>query len=316
MRVCNLNIGKVILAPLEGVNDLAFRSMCSGYGSALNFTEMLSSTALVRENSRTLEMARTLDDEKPVGIQVCGNDPKIVGQAIKNLDGGYPNINPDLFNINFGCPVPNAMKQDIGAALLKNPEKVGELVSAMRGATDLPISAKIRLGISPKQANYMKISKIIEKAGADFIVVHARYQQKAYSEDAHWHTIKELKDELSIPVVGNGDVFDEESAKMMLDETGCDAVMVARGCIGNPFIFKRINSYLDSGKKIEQKDKFELFLEYLELARKYNVNYSSIKEHAMYFTKGVPNSAKLRDSLRTVRDISQIVEMFKKQSAV
>lgn len=313
MKIGNLILnGKAILAPMAGVNDLAFREMCHNYGSALNFTEMINANAVERLNKATIKMARTLQEEKPVGIQLFGTRIDAIKKSIKILEKDYLDIiNPDLFDFNFGCPVLKVMKQGAGAALLKRPGKIGEIISAMRSATDLPVTGKIRLGMNPNKANYLEISKIIEKAGADAIIVHARYQSQGYSGKADWLKIKEIKENVNIPVIGNGDVVDEESAKRMLDETCCDFVMIGRGSMGNPFVFKRINNYLANGKKIEQKSKLELFKEYVVLAKKHSVNFVHVKVQAMYFSKAISGSARMRENIMKAKDIDCLYEIFK-----
>lgn len=313
MKIRNLLVkGKAFLAPMAGVNDLAFRSMCAKYGSALNFTEMVNVNAIERKNKATLQLAATLKEEKPVAIQLFGSRTNAIKRSIKILENDYPEkISPNVFDFNFGCPVSRIMNQGAGSALLKRPAKIGEIISAMRSSTELPVSAKIRLGLAPKSANYLKTASIIEKAGADMLIVHARYQIQGYSGRADWSKIKEIKQHANIPVVGNGDVFDEFSAEKMLKEAKCDAVMVGRGCLGNPFIFRRINHYLSEKKAIKQKSKLELFEEYLKLAEKNKVKPPIIKNQAMYFTKSLPNSAKLRDKLRTCRSVHEVTVTFK-----
>jgi len=313
MKIGNLTLnGKVFLAPMAGVNDLAFRLLCRKYGSALNFTEMINVNAVQRKNKATLRMAETSEEEKPVSIQLFGSRVDAVKESIKILENDYPEeIRPDAFDFNFGCPVQRVMKQGAGCALLKRPAKVGEIISAMRAATDLPVSGKIRLGITPSSANHLKTAKIIEESGADMLIVHARYQNQGYSGNAYWEKIKEIKEKVNIPVVGNGDVWDGKAAKDMIEKTGCDYVMVGRGCMGNPFIFKQINHYFDKGEELPQKDKLELFLEYVELVKKFPVKFSVVKEHAMCFTKGIKNSTRLRDGIRISKDINDICEIFK-----
>ncbi|MFT4297951.1 MAG: tRNA dihydrouridine synthase DusB [Candidatus Woesearchaeota archaeon] len=314
MKIADIAIkGKVFLAPMAGVNDLAFRVLCKKYGSALNFTEMVNVNGVERKNKSTIKLAYTLDEEKPVAVQLFGTRISAIKSTIKILETDE-NVKPVIFDFNFGCPVKRIMNQGAGSALLKRPSKIGEIINAMRESTDLAVSAKIRLGISPKNSNYMKTAKIIEKNGADMLIVHGRYQSQGYSGKADWEKIKEIKESLNIPVVGNGDVADEVSAKKMLEQTKCDYLMIGRASMGNPFIFSRINHYLDTGKILQQKNKLELFLEYLELAKKYKVKSSIIKMQAMYFTKGVEGSAKLRDKLSSIYDLSDICEIFKSHS--
>jgi tRNA-dihydrouridine synthase B len=287
MKFPNLK-GKLFLAPMEVVNDLAFRLMCHKYGSAMQFTEMISINAVTRGNKAVIRLAKTLDKEKPIGIQLFGTKTELIKKSIKILENDYPDeIKPDMFDFNFGCSSKNIIRQGAGAALLKRPKKIGEIISAMRSSTNLPISAKIRLGINAKLANYVKTAKIIENAGADMITVHARYQNQRFSGSADWNAIKEIKQAVNIPVVGNGDIIDELSAKKMFEETGCDYIMIGRAAMGNPFIFSRINNYLNNETLLKQKSKYDLFDEYLALARKYQIKPKIIKKQERNFLKKI-----------------------------
>ncbi|MFA5303166.1 MAG: tRNA-dihydrouridine synthase family protein [Candidatus Nanoarchaeia archaeon] len=279
---------KLFFAPMEVVSDPAFRLMCHKYGSAMQFTEMISVNAVTRGNKSVIRLARTLNDEKPVGVQLFGTKTELIKESIKILEHDYPNeINPDMFDFNFGCSCEKIVRQGAGAALLKRPTKIGEIVSAMRASTDLPISAKIRLGITSKLADYVKTAKIIEASGADMLTVHARYQKQGFGGLADLNAIKEIKQAVNIPVVGNGDVVDEFSAKKMLTETGCDYLMIGRAAMGNPFIFSRINEYLKNGKLLKQKSKYDLFDEYISLAKKYEIKPQTIKKQERNFMKKV-----------------------------
>jgi tRNA-dihydrouridine synthase B len=295
---------------MAGVNDPAFRIMCHNYGCSLVFTEMVSVNAAVRNNKATLSLARVYDEEKPIALQLFGTKIEFIKKSIKLLEDN-PDTKPNIFDFNFGCPADKIISQGAGSALLKRPAKIGEIISAMRASTDLPVSAKIRLGVTPNTANYLKTAKIIEEAGADMLIVHGRYQSQGYAGKADWNAIKEIKESVDIPVVSNGDVFDEKSAEQMIEQTKCDYIMIGRGAIGNPFIFSRVNSYLQSKKIIPQKDKISLFEEYLKLTEKYPVKETTMREQAMYFTKGMQNSAKLRDLIRQKKEIPKIIEMFK-----
>jgi len=285
MKLPHFN-SKVFLAPMETINDLAFRFMCHKYGSAMQFTEMIGINAVARKNMAVIRLAMTLPEEKPVAVQLFGTKIDALKESINILENDYPDeIRPDIFDFNFGCSSENIIGQGAGAALLKRPEKIAEIISAMRASTDLPISAKIRLGVNPKFADYVKTARIIETAGADMITVHARYQSQGFFGKADWNAIKEIKQAVNIPVVGNGDVKDEFSAKKMLDETGCDYIMVARAALGNPFIFSRINHYLRKGTLLKQKRKDDLFSEYLYLARKYGIKQELIEQQKKNFSK-------------------------------
>jgi nifR3 family TIM-barrel protein len=280
--------GKLFLAPMEVVNDVAFRFMCHKYGSSMQFTEMIGINAVARGNKAVINLAKTLDEEKPVAVQLFGTKTELIKESIKILENDYPEmIKPDMFDFNFGCSSENIVNQGAGAALLKRPGKVGEIISAMRSSTDLPVSAKIRLGINAKLPNYVKIAKIIEENGADMITVHGRYQSQGFLGKADLNAIKEVKQAVNIPVCGNGDVVDEFSAKKMLSETGCDYVMIGRAALGNPYIFERINYYLKKGRLLRQKKKADLLNEYIYLAKKYEIKPSIINQQKRNFERRI-----------------------------
>ncbi|MCB9358730.1 tRNA-dihydrouridine synthase [Candidatus Woesearchaeota archaeon] len=310
-KIGNLKFeGRVFLAPLAAVNDLAFREMSTKYGSALNFTEMVNVNAVERMNKSTLKMADTFKDEK-VFIQLFGTRLDAIKNTIRILEKEYDDCTPSGFDFNLGCPVKKVMDQGAGSALLKRPKKIGEIVSTMRSSTDLPITAKMRLGLSPNTADHIKIARLIAENGADAIAVHARYQSQGYSGKAHWDKIKEIVEAVDIPVIGNGDVVDEDSCKNMFDISGCAFAMVGRGVMGNPFLFTRLNSFLQDGKRLEQKDKIEMFLEYLQITTKYDVKFSYIKTHAMWFTKGINGGASIREKISLAENVSDLLAIFK-----
>ncbi|MDD4354044.1 MAG: tRNA-dihydrouridine synthase family protein [Candidatus Nanoarchaeia archaeon] len=285
MKLPHFN-SKLFLAPMEVVNDPAFRFMCHKYGSAMQFTEMIGINAVVRGNKAVINLARTLNEEKPVAVQLFGTKTELIKKSIQILEHDYPEmIKPDMFDFNFGCSSENIVNQGAGAALLKRPSKIGEIISTMRASTDLPISAKIRLGVNSKLPNYVKIAKIIEENGADMITVHGRYQKQGFGGKVDLNAIKEVKQAVNIPVVGNGDVIDEFSAKKMLNETGCDYIMIGRAALGNPFIFERINYYLKKGFLLKQKKKADLLNEYIYLAKKYEIKPQIIKQQERNFNK-------------------------------
>lgn len=303
----NLNFkSKIFLAPMAGVNDIAFRLMCSKYGAGMTYSEMINVNAVQRRNKATIRMAYNPVEESPYCIQLFGTRLDAIKESIEYLEKKDENINVSMFDFNFGCPVRKVMNVGAGSALLKRPAKIGEIISTMRNSTDLPITGKIRLGITKKGADYLKTAKIIEKNGADAIAVHARYQDQGYSGKANWEAIKEIAENIEIPVIANGDIIDEKSCAEIFDKTNCQYAMIGRASLGNPFIFTRLDNYLKKKESIIQKDKVKLFLEYLELALKYNVKTSFIKQHAIYFTKGLQGSAVLRQEMSKLKNVEEI----------
>ncbi len=309
--------GRAVLAPLAGVNDLAFRVQCASYGSAMNWTPMVSVNAVERNNKAALRLAATAPEEPYVVLQLYGTRLSAIKHSIERLENDPSGqIAPAIFGFNFGCPKRKIMAQGAGAALLRRPKKIGDIVATMRAATDRPICAKIRLGITHESAQYLRTAKTIEENGADFIVVHARYQTQDFRGEAQWDAIAEIKRQLTIPVVGNGDVVDGPSAQRMLDRTGCDAVMVGRAAMGNPYIFRQIDEYLATGRELGHKSKEQLFIEYLELAERYNVKQTWIAKHAHFFTKHVRGARRLRDRLTVHHDDPEkLLACFRKYRA-
>ena len=272
---------KVFLAPMSGITDIAFRLRCLKYGAGLVTIPMINVNAIARSNKAAINLLTTIPKEQPKAVQLFGTKIDLIKKAAKIA---YETTNCDILDFNMGCATDLILNQGVGAALLKRPKKIKEIVEALRASVNIPISVKIRIGGSNKSINAIKNAKIIEKAGADMIIVHGRTVDQLYSGKANWDIIREVKENVSIPVVGNGDVFDEYSADRMLKETKCDYVMIGRKAIGEPYIFEKINYFLENGKILKkeynQKEEFE---EYLKLAKKYDVRPGKIKQQVMRF---------------------------------
>src|SRR3989344_4504278 len=291
--------GKAILSPMAGVTDVAFRELCKKYGAALTCTEFLHSTAIVRENKKTLEMLKTSDLEDIKQVQLFGNSIKDIVEAAKFCSKTF-----DIIDVNCCCPVWKVIKTGAGSAMLNNPEKIGEFISKLSNSVDKPITLKIRKGIDDKHINAIEVAKIAELNGAAAIGIHGRTQKQGYSGKADWDIIKAVKQAVNIPIIGNGDVFTPEDFKKKIEFSNVDYIMIARGAIGNPYIFRQINDYLKKGS-YSQPDKIKLFLEYLELANKYNLSPFIIKSQAVNFTKGLEGSTKLRNEIMKLNSIEE-----------
>ena len=292
---------------MVNVTDVSFRLLCKKYGAGLAFTEMLSSVALARRNKATLRLFDIQKEEKPVGVQLMGQNIEDIKKAIKVVEK-----KADIIDFNFGCPVENIVRQGCGAALLKKPEKIREIIKAAKSVTKKPISIKIRAGWDKKNINAVQISKIAEEEGCFMITVHGKTKTQDRGMESDWNVMKEVKENVSIPVVGNGGINSPEDAKRMFEKTGCDYVMVAREASRNPFIFRQINSYLEKGdyKETTKKDKLKFFRDYLELAEKYKPKFRVIKDHAMYLTKGFKEGRVLRNKISQVRTIEEIEKIL------
>jgi len=269
-------------APMVGVSDTAFRIMCYKYGAGLVFTEMTYAAALARGVDKVNIDRRR---ERSVGIQLAGTDMKELEAAVKFIEDRV-----DVFDYNLGCPVGKAQKQKVGAILLEEPRLVRKILSKIVSSTNKPVFAKIRSGYSDKNINYLKIGKIAEDVGCAAVTLHPRTAATKRGGEAKWEHIRQLKNKLNIPVIGNGDVKTPESAVQLINTTGCDYVMLGRAAAKNPYIFKQCNDFLKT-RKYKENDKVKLANEYIELAKKYKTKFSTIKSHTTYFLK--PHSEKI-----------------------
>lgn len=296
---------RVILAPMHNITNLAFRLMCKKYGAGLVSTELLSANAIAKGNKAVLKLSLTDKSEGLVVGQIFGQNTENIVRAGKILEKkGF-----DVIDFNIGCPSKKIMAQGSGGALLKRKNKIEEIVEELVKNVKVPVSVKIRSGFDDRSINAVEIAKICEKAGASAVIVHARTVAQGYSGKADWSVIKDVKEAVNIPVIGNGDVWNGEDAKRMLDETGCDYVMIGRGAIGNPFVFKRINEFLKNGKVVEQskEERIKDFFDYIKLCKKFKIfSVVDAKLKAQEFTKGLDGSAGLRRELNKVKGWDEI----------
>ena len=292
---------------MAGVTDVAFRLLCKKYGAALTVTEMISANALARNNQATIKMIDVVSAEKPRVIQLFSQNTESLVKAAK-----YCEDKCEILDLNFGCPAAKIIRQGSGSALLERPNKLKEIVEAVVNAVKIPVTVKIRLGIRKSNINVIKIAKLCEEAGESLIAVHARTQKQGYTGKADWSWIKKVKESVNIPVAGNGDVKTVEDYLRMKKETGCDYVMIGRGTMGNPYLFKQIVDYQKTGNysQRDKKQQIKDFYEYLELAIEHKIKFINIKFHAQAFTKGIKGAKNIRNELSRAKSVDEIKRMI------
>lgn len=305
---------KVVLAPMAGISNSAYRTIIKEMGAGLIVAEMVSDKAIMYENKKTVDMLYMTDFERPISQQIFGSDKQSFVIAAKYI---YENMRPDIIDINMGCPVPKvAISSQAGSALLKDSKKVYEIVSAVVDAVPIPVTVKIRSGWDEKNINAKEIALEIERAGASAITVHPRTRKQGYSGKANWDIIKEVKEAVKIPVIGNGDILSCYDAKRMLDETKCDAIMIGRGVLGNPWLIKECVEYLENGKIPEEvtiEEKIEMIKRHLNLlleTKPYKVAILEIRSHAAWYLKGIPGAKELKEKIFKITNHEEIIELL------
>lgn len=306
---------QIMLAPLAGVSDVGFRLIAEKYGADKTFTEMVSVNALYYDNKKTDDLLFISENEKNCNIQIFGSKPDIIEKVVKDK------INPieksKEISFNMGCPVAKITKNGEGSALMAKPKLVEDICKTLRKSTDKKINIKFRLGIDDKNLNYLEIGKIAQDAGIDYVILHARTKEQMYSGKADWNHIKILKENLSIPVIANGDIFCVEDFVKVIDKTKADGVMLARGAMGNPFLFKEIKDYINKGfydkptptQIINQLiDQYELELKY----KKEKLVVTQMRKHLSWYIKGLENSSKIRDLVNKLNTIEEVMDALEK----
>lgn len=313
LKIGNVELeNNVILAPMAGVTDLPFRLLCKEQGAGLVCTEMVSAKAILYNNKNTNALLKMHLDEAPVSLQLFGSDPDIMGEIAKRIE----ELPFSILDINMGCPVPKVVNNGEGSALMKNPELAGKIVSSVVKAIKKPVTVKIRSGFDKEHVNAVEMSKIIEDSGAEAIAIHGRTREQFYSGEADWDIIARVKEAVSIPVIGNGDITDCKSAQELLKQTGCDGIMVGRSARGNPWIFSQLTAYLADGSTLplpSHEEKKEMMLRHSRLQLQYKGEYTGVREmrkHISWYTAGMPDSAKLRRQVNVAEKFSQLVELI------
>lgn len=301
----------VFLAPMAGIADRAFRELCINYGAGYTVSEMVSSKGLTMGDKKSGELLTLGEIENPAGVQIFGDDPEIMAKAAKMCIKYHPNI----IDINMGCPAPKIAMNGGGASLMKNPLLAGEIIKAVSKAVDIPVTVKIRKGWDDENITAVELAKIAEKNGAAAITVHGRTRMQMYSGKVDYDIIAKVKKAVDIPVIANGDIVDEQSAAIMFEKTNCDAIMIGRGALGNPWIFRRINAYLNECRVLPDvsiNEKMVVMLKHIQKIIEYKGEYTAMREarhHAAYYTKGIRGGAALRKEISTFEHFEQLEEL-------
>lgn len=317
-----MNIGRIhvdsrlVLAPMAGVTDLAFRQICRELGAGLTVTEMVSAKALCYQDKKSLPLLELGEGEHPAAVQLFGSDPYCMEQA---AGIAAEKSGADILDINMGCPVPKIVNNGEGSALMKNPILAGQIIESIVKAIDKPVTVKIRKGFDDEHVNAVELAHVAEESGASAVAVHGRTREQYYSGKADWDIIRQVKEAVSIPVIGNGDLLCAEDVIKMQEQTGCDGFMIARGAQGNPWIFSQILHYFETGEH-QEKPSFEevrrMILRHARMMIEFKGEYTGIHEmrkHTAWYTAGYPHSSRLRAAVNTVESLEQLEKLLYKE---
>lgn len=312
MKIGNIEIdGKAILAPMAGVADRAFRELCVNYGAAYVVSEMISSKGASMGDRKSKDLMFLSDAERPAAVQIFGNDPKTMAQSVETV----MQVNPQIIDINMGCPAPKIVSNGGGASLSKDPVLAEKIVKAVVEASPVPVTVKIRAGWDENSINAVEMAKRAENAGASAVAVHGRTKKQMYSPPVDRNIIAEVKKSVSIPVIGNGDIIDGITASSMIEDTNCDLIMVGRGALGCPWVFSQINAYLEHERIIPNPpvtERMRVMIKHIEKICEYKGDFVGMREarkHAGWYTKGLHGAAKYRQELTAIETMEQLQEI-------
>ena len=317
MRIGDVTLkGYAALAPMAGVADRAFRELCMSFGAGYCVSEMVSSKGIAYHSKKSAELMLLSDAERPCAVQIFGTEPDTMADAARfSLQ-----FRPEVIDINMGCPAPKIAGSGSGAALMRDPDMCGRIVQAVSRAVDIPVTVKIRSGFDEEHINAVEVAKIVEKNGAQAVTVHGRTRKQFYAPPVNYDIIRDVKKALTIPVIGNGDIVDCKSAHYVMEYTGCDYLMVGRGALGNPWVFKEINEYFDKGiitDRPTMDEKCDVLLRHISRLVEYKgerVGMCEARKHTAYYLKGFKNAAKLRNlafSMETLSDLESLINEIK-----
>ncbi len=313
LRIGNVTLeNNLILAPMAGVTDLPFRILCKEQGAGLSCMEMVSAKAILYKNKNTKELLTIDKREHPVSLQLFGSDPEIISEIARQIE----ELPFDILDINMGCPVPKVVNNGDGSALMKQPLLAGKIIEKTAKAIQKPLTVKIRKGFDEAHVNAVELAHIAEECGAAAVAVHGRTREQYYSGGADWEIIRQVKEAVNIPVIGNGDLFTGEDVKKMERQTGCDGFMVGRGAQGNPWIFKQMLFYLETGKELPKpsmEEMVRMMLRHAKMLIEYKGDYTGIREmrkHAAWYTGGYRNASKIRGKINEVESYQELCALF------
>lgn len=313
MHIGNLTIqNKACLAPMAGITDTPFRLMAKTFGAGLVFSELVSAEGIARRNEKTLQLLRFLPEERPIGIQLFGTNPEAFRKAVPIV----LEFSPDWIDLNFGCPAKKVVKRGAGSALLKNLSQIQAIAEAVVSISPVPVTAKIRTGWDSKQIVAVEVAQLLQQVGISAITVHARTKEDGFKNRADWSTIRAVREAVSIPVIGNGDVYTPQDAKRMIEETGCDMVMIGRGALGRPWIFQHIQHFLDTGRLLEDppfSERIDICLRHYQLALKYLPKQRAVfemRKHVGWYLKSIPGAKEFRQKVFQLTSPQQVIEQL------
>ncbi len=315
LKIGNIELNNnVVLAPMAGITDITFRGICKSFGAGLVYTEMVSAKGLYYKDAKTAQLMKINPEERPVSLQIFGSDPDIMAYVVEKYINEREDI--DIIDINMGCPAPKIVKSGDGCSLMKEPELAGKIMNMVKKVSKKPVTAKIRAGWDSNNINACEFAKILEHNGADMIAVHSRTREQFYSGKADYGVIKEVKSSLTIPVVGNGDIFTHQDAARMINETNCDGVMIGRGIMGNPWLILNTVKILNDDfnfYEVTPQDKIEMLKKHVEMMKTdfdEKIAVLEMRKHAGWYIKGMKNSSEIRSRINKITKVDELLELL------